>query len=120
VAQARLRGGYTGAETLEALARDLDRKGIRLGLAGFRTEAQAMLERAGAMSAIGSDCVYPTLKSAMNAFLAAHSSSMTTGASGDNPTPNAADKHEPEPSNDPPLSDDSKQLQNFRRAIKML
>jgi high affinity sulfate transporter 1 len=91
----------TGAETLEALARDLDRKGIRLGLAGFRTEARAMLERAGAMSAVGSDRVYPTLKSAMNAFLAAHSNSMTGGASGDNPAPNAADKHEPESSNDP-------------------
>jgi high affinity sulfate transporter 1 len=91
----------TGADTLETLAHDLDRKGIRLGLAGFRTETRAMLERAGAMSAVGSDCVYPTLKSAMNALLAAHPNSMDGDPSGDNPTPNAADKHETESSNDP-------------------
>ena len=60
----------TGAETIEALARDLARQGIRLGLAGFRTETRYMLERAGAMAAIGTDSVYPTLKSAMSAFLA--------------------------------------------------
>jgi MFS superfamily sulfate permease-like transporter len=60
----------TGAETVEALARDLARQGIRFSLAGFRTETRNMLERAGAMAAIGADAVYPTLKSAMNAFLA--------------------------------------------------
>ena len=59
----------TGAETLEALARDLARQRIRLGLAGFRTETRCMLERSGAMAAIGTDSVYPTLKSAMSAFL---------------------------------------------------
>ena len=32
-----------------------------------------MLERSGAMAAIGTDTVYPTLKSAMNAFLAIQS-----------------------------------------------
>ena len=32
-----------------------------------------MLERSGAMAAIGTDAVYPTLKSAMNAFLAVQS-----------------------------------------------
>jgi high affinity sulfate transporter 1 len=63
----------TGADTIEALARDLARQGVRLGLAGFRTETRCMLERSGAMTAIGADFVYPTLKSAMNAFLAAHS-----------------------------------------------
>jgi high affinity sulfate transporter 1 len=63
----------TGAETVEALARDLARQGIRFGLAGFRTQTQAMLQRAGAMAAIGSDAVYPTLKSAMSAFLALQS-----------------------------------------------
>ena len=63
----------TGAETLESLARDLARQGIRLGLASFRTETRCMLERSGAMAAIGADSVYPTLKSAMNAFLAIQS-----------------------------------------------
>jgi MFS superfamily sulfate permease-like transporter len=63
----------TGAETLEAVARELDGLGIRLGLAGFRTETRNMLERAGAMATIGADSVYPTLKFAMNAFLASQS-----------------------------------------------
>ncbi len=35
----------TGAETVEALARDLARRGIRFGLAGFRTEACSVLQR---------------------------------------------------------------------------
>ena len=49
----------TGAETIEALARDLARRGIRLGLAGFRTEVRSMLDRAGAMDVIGTDACIP-------------------------------------------------------------
>jgi MFS superfamily sulfate permease-like transporter len=60
-------------ETVEALARDFARQGIRFGLAGFRTETRNMLQRAGAMAVIGTDSVYPTLKFAMNAFLAVQS-----------------------------------------------
>ena len=60
----------TGAETIEALARDLAQQGIRLGLAAFRTETREMLQRTGAMSAMEADSVYPTLKSAMIAFSA--------------------------------------------------
>jgi MFS superfamily sulfate permease-like transporter len=67
----------TGAETIESLARDLARQGVRLGLANFRTETRCMLERSGAMAAIGADSVYPTLKSAMNAFLAIQSGPIT-------------------------------------------
>jgi MFS superfamily sulfate permease-like transporter len=63
----------TGAETLEALARDLARRDVRLKLAGFRTETRSMLERSGAMAMIGADSVYPTLKSASGAFLAVQS-----------------------------------------------
>jgi MFS superfamily sulfate permease-like transporter len=63
----------TGVETVEALAHDLARQGTRLGLAGFRTETRAMLHRAGAMNAIGSDQIFPTLKSAMKAFLTGQS-----------------------------------------------
>ena len=63
----------TGAETIEALARDLARRGIQLKLAGFRTETRSMLERSGAMATIGVESVYPTLKSAANAFLAVQS-----------------------------------------------
>jgi MFS superfamily sulfate permease-like transporter len=69
----------TGAETLEALAGDLGRKGIRLGLAGFRTETRSMLQRTGALAAIGTDFVYPTLKSAVNAFLAVRPGSLVIG-----------------------------------------
>ncbi len=58
----------TGAETLEALANDLQRRGIRLALAGFRTEVKEMLVRTGAMAAIGTDFVFPTLKSAAKAL----------------------------------------------------
>jgi MFS superfamily sulfate permease-like transporter len=61
----------TGAETLEGLAREFQRRGILFGVAGFRTEARAMLQRAGAMDAIQNECVYPTLKSALHAYLAA-------------------------------------------------
>ena len=60
----------TGAEIVKDLADDLARRGIRLGLAGFRTETRSMLERTGALAAIGADSVYPTLKSAMTVFLA--------------------------------------------------
>ena len=63
----------TGAETIEALSRDLARRGIRFGLAGLRSEVRGMLDRAGAMAMIGTDAVYATLKSAMNAFLAIQS-----------------------------------------------
>ena len=63
----------TGAEMVEALARDLARHSVRMCLAGFRTEVRNMLQRADAMTTIGMDSLYPTLKSAMNAFLAAQS-----------------------------------------------
>lgn len=66
----------TGADTVEALARDLSRRGIRLVLAAFRTEARNVLQRAGAMAAIGPESVYPTLKSARNAFLDVQSGSL--------------------------------------------
>jgi MFS superfamily sulfate permease-like transporter len=59
----------TGADLIEALGRDLARRGVRLGLAGFRTETRSMLERTGALTAIGTAAVYPTLKAAMKAFL---------------------------------------------------
>ena len=66
----------TGAETVEALARDLAQRGIRFGLAGFRTEAQRA-PACRAMAVIEADAVYPTLKFAMNAFLASQSGQPT-------------------------------------------
>lgn len=74
----------TGADTIAALSRELARQGMRLGLAAFRTELRSMLERSGAMAAIGADSVYPTLKSAMNDFLAVQSGPlMADPAAGD-------------------------------------
>ncbi len=63
----------TGADTVAALAQELARRGVQLKLAGFRTEPRKMLERTGALAAIGTDAVYPTLKSALNAFVAVQS-----------------------------------------------
>jgi high affinity sulfate transporter 1 len=74
----------SGAETLEELTRELDGRGIRLGLAGFRTEARNFLQRAGTMAVIGDENVYPTLKSAMKAFEASHAAPQSNVASGDN------------------------------------
>ena len=83
----------TGADTVEALARDLARQGIRLGLAGFRTEVRSMLERAGAMAAIGTDSVYPTLKSAMSAFLAVQAHPLASNSEvGDAPADGSDDE----------------------------
>jgi high affinity sulfate transporter 1 len=58
----------TGADGIDALARELARRGIRLGLAGFCTETRSLLDRTDVMTAIGTDSVYPTLKAAMNTF----------------------------------------------------
>ena len=69
----------TGAETVKSLAGDLARQGIGLGLAAFRTETRNMLKRTGAMAAVATDSVYPTLKSARSAFLASQSHSDTDG-----------------------------------------
>ncbi len=63
----------TGADTLDALARDLSRQGVRLALAGFRTEATNLLERTSVTATIGADSVYETLKEAMTAFQADYS-----------------------------------------------
>ncbi len=49
--------------------REHRRVALSLGLAGFHSETRGMLPRAGAMDAIGAQSVYPTLKSALNAFL---------------------------------------------------
>jgi high affinity sulfate transporter 1 len=72
----------TGAEAVAALADDLARQGIRLVLAGFRSEARNLLERAGAMAVIGEAAVYPTLKSAMSDFPASQSQSVADAPQG--------------------------------------
>ena len=59
----------TAAEMLEALASELSLRGVHLGLANFRSEARATLERTGVLAQTGADFVFPTLKSAADAFL---------------------------------------------------
>jgi sulfate permease, SulP family len=87
----------TGAETIEAIAVDLKQRGIRLALAGFRTEAKEMLVRTGAMAAIGTDCVFPTLKSAANAVQATVSGHARQVAEGGDVAPDTPDEKQPSP-----------------------
>ena len=58
----------TGAEVLGTLAGELAARGVRLGIANFRSETRAMLERTGVLALIGADFIFPTLKSAFKAF----------------------------------------------------
>lgn len=60
----------TGAEVLETLAGELASRGVKFGIANVRTETRDTLERTGALAEIGSDFVFPTLKSAIKAFRA--------------------------------------------------
>jgi high affinity sulfate transporter 1 len=59
----------TGAQMIEALAAELTAGGVRLGFANCRSEIRATFERTGVLARIGPDFVFPTLKSAVNAFL---------------------------------------------------
>jgi MFS superfamily sulfate permease-like transporter len=67
-----LEAAPTSAATLDALARNLSRQGVRLGLAGFRTETRNLLERTGVTATIGEDSIYATLKMAMETFQTAN------------------------------------------------
>jgi high affinity sulfate transporter 1 len=59
----------TGAEMLDVLVEELARRGIRLGLANFRTEERDTLERAGVLERIGAEFVFQTINHASDAFL---------------------------------------------------
>lgn len=63
----------TSAEMLEALVGELTLRRVRFGLANFRSEILATLERTGVLACIGPDLIFPTLKSATRAFLTAQS-----------------------------------------------
>ena len=58
----------TGAEALIALTNDLRRDGIVLVLARLRTRMQQQLENAGVLEAIGRGRLYPSVRSAVDAF----------------------------------------------------
>jgi high affinity sulfate transporter 1 len=58
----------TGADTLAALADELAAKGVRLMLADVHARVQRMLTRSGALERLGADAVFPTLRSAVEAY----------------------------------------------------
>jgi MFS superfamily sulfate permease-like transporter len=59
----------TGADMLAALAAELDAIGVKLGFAGLHSEVRALLGRSGALESNAVDLVFPSLNSAVDAFL---------------------------------------------------
>ena len=55
---------------LEELHADLDRRGVRLGLAELHFEARDLLVRAGVITSIGPEMVFEDLEDALRAFRA--------------------------------------------------
>jgi high affinity sulfate transporter 1 len=57
----------TGADTVAALADDLESRGIRLAFGGLHPQVLRMLERTGVLGRLGADAVFPTLRAAVQA-----------------------------------------------------
>jgi MFS superfamily sulfate permease-like transporter len=57
----------TGADTLVALADDLQRRGMRIAIGGALPQVRRMLERSGALERLGADAVFPSLRAAVEA-----------------------------------------------------
>jgi sulfate permease, SulP family len=62
----------TAVVAIEALVRELQRRGIEVSLARVHVELAALLERAGVLALVGPDLVYPTLPTAVAGFQARH------------------------------------------------
>jgi MFS superfamily sulfate permease-like transporter len=58
----------TGADTIAALADELAARGIRLVWGDAHARVRRMLERSGALEHLGADAVFPTLRSAVEAY----------------------------------------------------
>ena len=58
----------TAADTLAELADELDRRGVRLGLARMKQDLRDQLAPTGLLERIGPDMVFPTLPTALEAF----------------------------------------------------
>jgi len=58
----------TGADTIAAIADELSAAGTRLIIAGAHSQVQWMLERSGALEHVGRDSIFPTLRSAVEAY----------------------------------------------------
>lgn len=57
----------TGADTIAALAGDLQARGMRLGVAALPSQARRVLDRSGALNRLGPDAVFDTLRAALRA-----------------------------------------------------
>jgi len=60
----------TGTDALEALRAELEHRGIALGLARLKQDQRTRLARTGLLERIGEDRIFPTLATAVSAFLA--------------------------------------------------
>lgn len=60
----------TGAEMLESLAEELEAKDVRFCLANVHRDVRNILKRAGTLSRINTDFIFPSLNTATDAFLA--------------------------------------------------
>jgi MFS superfamily sulfate permease-like transporter len=57
----------TGADTLAALADDLESRGVRLAIGGVLPQVRQMLERSGVLERLGADAVFRSLRAAVDA-----------------------------------------------------
>ena len=62
----------TGADAIVALADHLASRGIRLAIGGVVAQVRQMLELSGALAALGSDAVFPSLRAAVEACESTH------------------------------------------------
>ena len=60
----------TGAASLEQVRNELEEKGIVMAVAAARGPVRAMLDRTGLAERIGSDRMFPTVESAVEALTA--------------------------------------------------
>jgi SulP family sulfate permease len=58
----------TGADTIAVLADEVAAQGVRLVIADVHARVRRMLERSGALERLGAGAVFPTLRSAMEAY----------------------------------------------------
>ncbi len=57
----------TAADALDGLCDELDRRGVRLGLARMKQDLRDQLARTGLLERIGADMIFPTLPTALEA-----------------------------------------------------
>jgi SulP family sulfate permease len=59
----------TAADALKKLYRELERKGVVLGIARASQPLQKMLDRSGLTDLIGKEHIYPTIRTAIQVYL---------------------------------------------------